>query len=206
MSLEVIDQKGKKISTVELDSNVFSGKVNKTLFYEAVKMQLANRRSGNAHTKTRSDVRGSGAKPYRQKGTGNARAGHKRSPLWRGGGTVFGPNTRDYSYSLPKKVAKAALISAIQYKANEGKLKIVDGLSFDAPKTKDALNFFNGAGLNKALLVIESADANIELSVRNLKAHNVIRAEGLNVFSILKADDVVITKGAWDKVSERVAS
>lgn len=163
MSLEVINQEGKKVSTVELDSNVFSGKVNKSLFYEAVKMQLANRRSGNAHTKTRSDVQGSGAKPYRQKGTGNARAGHKRSPIWRGGGTVFGPNKRDYSYSLPKKVAKAALITAIQYKANEGKLKIVDNLSFDAPKTKEALSFFANAGLNKALLVIETADTNIEL-------------------------------------------
>lgn len=204
MSLEVINKEGKKVSTVELDSTVFSGKVNKALFYEVIKMQLANRRSGNAHTKTRSDVRGSGAKPYRQKGTGRARAGHKRSPIWRGGGTVFGPNTRDYSYSVPKKVLKSALVAALQHKANEGKLKIVDALNFDTPKTKEANSFFTNAGLTKALLVIESADTNVELSVRNLKFHNVIRAEGLNVFDILKANDLVITKAAWEKVSERI--
>lgn len=200
MAIDILNTEGKKVTTVDLNSEVFTGKVNDALIYDMVKMQRANKRSGTASTKTRSEIQGSNAKPWKQKGTGRARAGTKKSPLWRSGGTVFGPKPRDYSYSMNKKMAKGALISAIQYKANEGQIKIFDELNFDAPKTKQAVELFEKNNISKALIVIDGENKNLELSVRNLYGSKVIRFEGLNVYDVLYAKDLVFTKSSFEKL------
>lgn len=205
MSIELLNKDGKKTSTTELNGEVFTGKVSQNLIQEVVKMQLAGRRSGNASTKTRSEIRGSNAKPWRQKGTGRARAGTKKSPLWRSGGTIFGPKPRDYSYKVPKKVAKAALRSAVQFKANEGKMKVVDSIELAEPKTKFAVEFFDNASVKGGLIVIGSDNANLTLGARNLKGFKVIKLEGLNVYDVLRFDELIMTKEAFDGLDKAVA-
>lgn len=206
MVLEINDKDGKKVSELELADEVFSGKVNEALFYETVKAQLAGRRSGTASTKIRSEVSGGGAKPWRQKGTGRARAGSNRSPLWRHGGTIFGPRPRDYSYKLPKKAMKNALLSALRLKLKEGRVKVFDSLELPEPKTKAALEVLQKAGLKSALVVLDEGAKNFKLAARNLRDFKTLDAEGLNVYDILNYDDLVITKAAFDKVEARVKS
>lgn len=205
MSIELLNKEGKKTSTVELNKEVFTGKVSETLIQEVVKMQLASRRSGNASTKGRSEVAGSNAKPWRQKGTGRARAGTKKSPLWRSGGVIFGPKPRDYSYKVPKKVAKAALRSAVQFKVNEGKMKIVESIELSEPKTKFAVEFFDKASVKGGLIVINSDNNNLTLGTRNLKDFKVIKLAGLNVYDVLRYDELVMTKEAFDNLDKIVA-
>ena len=154
---EVININNEKVSEIELNDFVFNGEVKKHLFYEIVKMQLANRRGGNASTKGRSLVRGGGAKPWRQKGTGRARAGTIRSPLWRGGGVVFGPKPRDYSYRLPKKMRKSALRSALSLKFKEGKLKILNSFELSEIKTKSFLKVMDNLNLKNVLIVTDAS-------------------------------------------------
>lgn len=203
MQIDVIDKNGTKVSRMDLNETLY-GEVKEHLFYEVVKMQLANRRSGTASTKTKGEVSGGGIKPWKQKGTGRARSGSIRSPLWRHGGTVFGPHPRDYSYKVPKKVMKEALKSALALRLKDGALKIYDTLDIDAPKTKSALEILKKAGLDNALIVIEGKNRNLELAVRNLKDFKVIAAGGLNVYDILNYDNLVITKGALEKVEASV--
>lgn len=201
---EVLNKDGQKVSEVALKAEVF-GEIKEHLFYEVVKMQLANRRSGTACTKTKGEVSGGGIKPWKQKGTGRARSGSIRSPLWRHGGTVFGPQPRDYSYKLPKKVMKDALKSAIAYRDKEGGLKVYEALELSQPKTKEALAIFNKANMTNGLVVIDGGNKNLELAVRNLKDFKVIEAKGLNVYDILNYDNLIMTKDALQKVEAMVS-
>jgi large subunit ribosomal protein L4 len=200
---DIYDQEKNRISEIDLDDKIFGAKVDKNLFHEVVKMQLANRRGGNACTKTRSEVSGGGRKPWRQKGTGRARAGSTRSPLWVGGGVVFGPKPRDYSYSLPKKVRRAALKSALSLKVKEGKLLIVENLNLEEIKTKAFVSFLKGLAVEDALIV-DSDNVNLERSARNLHTVKVLRPEGLNVYDILKYEYLLLTKQSAEKIQERL--
>ncbi len=163
-------------------------------------MQLANRRAGTASTKTRAFVSGGGVKPWKQKGTGRARSGSIRSPLWRHGGTVFGPKPRDYSYNVPKRVVKDALKSALRLKLRDGMLKIFDSIELKEPKSKLALEMLKKSDLSNALIVIDGENRNLDLAVRNLKDYKVINARGINVYDLLNYDNLVITKSALEKV------
>lgn len=200
MQIDLINIKGEKVSDLTLCPEVFEGEVKEHLFYEVVKMQLANRRLGTACTKTKGEVSGGGAKPWKQKGTGRARTGSNRNPLWKGGGTIFGPKPRDYSYKVPKKVRKEALRSALRHKVNEGTFKVFDNLNLDSPKTKKALEIFNATGVKSALVVIEPGNNNLKLAVRNIKGFKTVECGGINVFDVLKYDVLVMTKDAFEKV------
>ncbi len=200
MRVDVLDKNGSKVSELDLNDNIYSGEVKKHLFYEVVKMQLANRRSGTASTKTRAFVSGGGAKPWKQKGTGRARSGSNRSPLWRHGGTVFGPKPRDYSYSVPKKVVKEALRSALRLKLKDGLLKVLDSIDLEQPKSKAALEMLRKSAPTNALIVIDGENRNLNLAVRNLKDYKVIDARGINVYDLLDYDNLVITRSALEKV------
>lgn len=204
MNVEVLDTNGSKVSELALSDDVFNGEVKEHLFYEVVKMQLANRRSGSASTKTKGEVSGGGIKPWKQKGTGRARSGSNRSPLWRHGGTVFGPHPRDYSYKVPKKVMKEALKNALRLRLKEGRLKVLSTIDLGEPKTKSALDLLKRQGLDNALIVIDGPNRNLELAVRNLKDFQVQMAGGLNVYDILSYDNLVITRGALEKVEALV--
>jgi large subunit ribosomal protein L4 len=190
---------------VDLNPGVFGGEAKEHLFWDVVKMQLTNRRKGTVRTKTRAEVAGSGKKPYRQKGTGRARAGSITSPLWRSGGTALGPKPRDHSYKVPKKVRKAALRSALIKKQADGKLMIIESFDIAEIKTKRFLEIMNKLGLTKALIVIAEHDVNLELSARNVRAVKVLMAGGLNVFDILKFDNLVITRGALETINKALS-
>ena len=183
--IDVQNIKGKQISQVELADDVFSIPVKSSVLHEVVTMQLANRRSGTAAVKHRSDVRGSGKKLFRQKGTGRARRGNIKSPLLRGGGVVFGPDHRDYSYKPPKKVRKLALKMALSSKLRENELVVLDQFELDEIKTKIVVDVLKTLKLNNALIVTEKHNDHLELSARNLPDVKVIRSEGLNVYDIL---------------------
>lgn len=200
MNVEVLDINGTKVSEIALSEEIFGGEVKEHLFYEVVKMQLANRRSGTASTKTKGEVSGGGIKPWKQKGTGRARSGSIRSPLWRHGGTVFGPHPRDYSYKLPRKVMKDALRNALKLRACEGKMMVLDSITLAEPKTKAAVELLKRTNLVSALIVIEGENKNLELAVRNLKDFQVQKVVGLNVYDILNYDNLVITRSALEKV------
>ena len=204
MNAEILDKNGSKVSEITLNEEIFGGEVKEHLFYEVVKMQLANRRSGTASTKTKGEVSGGGIKPWKQKGTGRARSGSIRSPLWRHGGTVLGPHPRDYSYKLPRKVMKEALKNALRLRAGEGKIKVFDAINLAEPKTKAALELLKKANLANALIVIEGENRNLELAVRNLKDFQVQKVVGLNVYDILNYDNLVITRSALEKVEAMV--
>ena len=191
-----------KLAT-ELAEGIFGKEIRAHLLHQVVVMQLNNRRAGTASTKTRGLVRGSGKKPWRQKGTGRARAGSVRSPIWVGGGRVFGPLPRDYSYRLPKKARQQALLSALSLKNKEGKIVVVEDIEFTEIKTKQMVNLLQSLEVSDALLVIPSPDRSIELSARNLPGVKVIRAEGLNVYDVLRFEHLILTKGALGKIEER---
>jgi large subunit ribosomal protein L4 len=205
MQIDIVNTSGKKVSQIELNDAVFDVPQKDHLFYEVTKMQLANRRAGTASTKNRSDVRGGGAKPFKQKGTGRARQGTSRSPINRGGGVVFGPKPRDYSYKVPKKVAKGALSSALSLKAREGKLKVIESLELSEPKTKGAIELLSKIGATNVLLVIAEANRNVELATRNIKGCKTLRSSGLNVYDVLKYDNIVISREALAGIEERLA-
>jgi large subunit ribosomal protein L4 len=170
-------------------------------------MQLANRRRGTASTKRRGEVSGGGRKPWRQKGTGRARQGSTRSPLWRGGGVALGPKPRDYAYHLPKKVRRAALCSALSMKTQEGLLKVIDRLDIPAPKTRQIVAFLKDLRVEKAAIIVLADDnPNVRLAARNLPAVKVLRVEGVNIYDLLAYDYLICTKEALMKLQERVAS
>ena len=205
-TVDILNIENKKVGTADLSDGIFAGRVKENLFYETVKMQMANRRSGTASTKTRANVSGGGAKPWKQKGTGRARAGSNRSPLWRHGGIVFGPHPRDYSYKVPKKVSKAALMSCLALKVKDGKLKVLDNIPLNEPKTKNILEILKKIHSTGGLIVIDGSNQNLELSVRNLKDFKLLKVNGLNVFDLLHYDDLIITKTAVEQLEKQLMS
>ena len=197
---------GAQTGEVELNDNVFGVEVNVPVMHQAVVMQLANQRQGTHATKTRGLVRGGGKKPWKQKGTGRARAGSIRSPLWVGGGTVFGPHPRSHAIAMPRKARRLALKSALSDKVNNGELLVVDAISFEQPKTKAVVKMladFNAAE-QKALIITEG-DETVEKSARNIPGVKAIASSGLNVYDLLYHDKVFITKGAVTKIEEVLA-
>ena len=204
MQIDIVNIEGKKVGSADLADAVFGAKVKDYLLWELVKAQQAARRAGTHATKTRAHVQGGGKKPYKQKGTGNARQGSSRAPNHVGGGKVFGPKPRSYEYTVPKKVKRAALASALSLRAAEKKLVVVDKLAFDAPKTKRMAGILKTLGLAKALIVDERANGNLFKSVRNLAKAKVLAPEGLNVFDILNHSDLVIAAGAIKLIEQRV--
>ena len=204
MQIDVVNLEGKTVGQIELADEVFAAKVKEPLLWEAVKAQRAARRAGTHATKTREFVSGGGKKPYRQKGTGNARQGSSRAPNFVGGGKVFGPHPRSYAYSLPKKVKKAALASALSLRAQEKKLIIVDKFAIEAPKSKRLATVLKALGFTSALVVEAKENQNLLKSIRNLAAHTCLPPDGLNVYDILNHGGLVIAKDAIKAVEARV--
>ena len=199
----VYDMANKQVGDIELNDDIFSGEVNAGLLHQAVVMQLASQRLGTHATKTRSFVRGGGRKPWRQKGTGRARAGSTRSPLWVGGGTVFGPHPRSYAFSMPRKQRRLALKCALSDKVKSGDLIVLDTLAFEAPKTKEAVKVLAAFETpKKALFITADEVENVEKSARNIPGVKAIGAMGLNVFDILHHDKVFVTKDAVARIEE----
>jgi large subunit ribosomal protein L4 len=197
---DVFDIEKKKVAQVELNDAVFGAEINEATIHDVVKMQLASRRSGTSATKGRSDVSGGGKKPWRQKGTGRARAGTSRSPIWRGGGIVFGPQPRDYSYSVPKKVRKKALISVLSMKVKEEKMTVLKNFPMETISTKAFQKVVDLFGLKKTLFVIDQDDAVLMKSSRNLKNVKMIRSEGINVYDILNYEHLVLLEPSIKKI------
>lgn len=203
-TLALYNQSGKKVRDIEVADGLLAGPIRKSLLYYMVRNQLANRRAGTAATKTRGMTTGSTKKIYRQKGTGNARHGDIKAPIFVGGGRIFGPHPRDYSYTTPKPAKRRALQTALALKNKEGGLRVVENLGWKDIKTKQAAEFFKALESKSALLVIGAANDAVEKSVRNLKGFKVLRAEGLNVYDILKYDHLVLTEDALKAVVARV--
>ena len=204
--LSLFKQDGSQIGEIELNAAVFGVEPNEDVIFDAVIMQRASLRQGTHAVKNRSAVRGGGRKPWRQKGTGRARQGSIRSPQWVGGGTVFGPTPRSYSYKLPKKVRRLALQSVLSQKVLEGKLVVVDELSFAAPSTKEFKSVLNNLKVDaKTLLVLEGTNANAYFSARNLANVKVIDEGNVNVLDVVNYDTLVITKAALSTVEEALA-
>jgi len=199
----VYNMLGAQVGEIELNDDVFGIEPNKAVMYDFIKMQLANKRQGTSSTKTRTEVRGGGKKPWRQKGTGRARVGSSRNPVWRGGGIAFGPKPRDYSYKLPQKVRRLALKSALSSKALDNKILVVDEFSFDQPKTKVMVQALEALKVGKkTLLVTADGNANVVKSARNIEGVKPMRADFINVYDILKHDTLLMTKDAVAMVEE----
>ena len=203
---EVYNTDNKKVGEVELNDALFGLEVKKHILHDIVKMQLANRRAGTACTKTRTEVRGGGAKPYRQKGTGRARAGTNNSPLWRGGGVTFGPKPRDYSYKLPKKVRKLGLRMALSTRFSESNMLVLDGFDLVDIKTKQFVEVMKKLDIENGLIVIPGSNENLERSSRNVQGFKVIQADGLNVYDILLHRRLVLLQPCLDQLEKRLLS
>ncbi|MDE7446647.1 MAG: 50S ribosomal protein L4 [Lachnospiraceae bacterium] len=201
-NVSVYNMEGKEVGTMELNDAVFGVSVNEHLVHMAVVQHLANKRQGTQKAKTRSEVSGGGRKPWRQKGTGHARQGSTRAPQWKGGGVVFAPVPRDYSFKLNKKEKRAALKSVLTSRVQDGKLIVVDELKFDEIKTKKFKAVMDNLKVNKALVVIADADEKIVLSARNLPTVDTAQVNTMNVYDILKGDTLVLTKDAVAKIEE----
>ncbi len=198
----VYNMEGKEVGTIELNDAVFGVEVNEHLVHMAVVQQLANNRQGTQKAKTRAEVSGGGRKPWRQKGTGHARQGSTRSPQWTGGGVVFAPVPRDYSFKMNKKEKRAALKSALTSKVQDAKLIVVDELKFNEIKTKSFATVMSNLNVNKGLVVIAENDANVVLSARNMANVNTTLVNTMNVYDVMKAQTVVLTKDAVAKIEE----
>ena len=201
-NVSVYNMEGKEVGTIELNDAVFGVEVNEHLVHMAVVQQLANNRQGTQKAKTRSEVSGGGRKPWRQKGTGHARQGSTRSPQWTGGGVVFAPVPRDYSFKLNKKEKRAALKSALTSKVQDSKLIVVDELKFDEIKTKNFVNVMNNLKVEKGLVVIADNDANVVMSAKNVADVNTTLVNTINTYDVMKAQTVVLTKDAVAKIEE----
>ena len=201
-NVSVYNMEGKEVGTIELNDAVFGAKINEHLVHMAVVQHLANKRQGTQKAKTRSEVSGGGRKPWRQKGTGHARQGSIRAPQWTGGGVVFAPVPRDYSFKLNKKEKRAALKSALTSKVQDSKLIVVDELKFDEIKTKNFTNVMNNLKVEKGLVVIAENDANVVMSARNVADINTTLVNTINVYDVMKANTVVLTKDAVAKIEE----
>jgi len=203
IDLSVQNIKGENVGEVSLRDNIFNAKINKYLIHQVVKRYLANKRRGTASTKNRSEVRGGGAKPWKQKGTGRARAGTNRSPIWVGGGTAFGPAPRDYSFSLPKKIKNAALKSVLSDKFENKEIIIIDELSLKENKTSKMVEILkNLQAFKKPLIITEKEDSIIALSVKNIKGAKVLPVSKINTYDLINQKKIIITKKALQKIEE----
>ncbi len=202
-NVSVYNMEGSEVGKMELNDNVFAAKVNEHLMHMAVVLQLANKRQGTQKAKTRSEVRGGGRKPWRQKGTGHARQGSTRAPQWTGGGVVFAPTPRDYSFKMNKKEKVGAMKSALTSRVNEEKFLVLDSLKFDEIKTKKMVSVLDALKVNKALVILDGEDnENVALSARNIAGVRVVATNAISVYDILKYETVVTTKRAVSKIEE----
>ena len=201
-NVSVYNIEGKEVGTIDLNDAVFGVEVNEHLVHMAVVSQLANKRQGTQKAKTRSEVSGGGRKPWRQKGTGHARQGSTRAPQWTGGGVVFAPTPRDYSFKLNKKERRAALKSALTSRVEEKKFIVVDEINFDEIKTKKFQDVLNNLSVSKALVVLEDGNKNVELSARNIADVKTAKTNTINVYDILKYNTVIATKAAVQAIEE----
>ena len=201
-NVSVYNIEGKEVGTIDLNDAVFGVEINEHLVHMAVVNQLANKRQGTQKAKTRSEVSGGGRKPWRQKGTGHARQGSTRSPQWTGGGVVFAPTPRDYSFKLNKKEKRAALKSALTSRVEENKFIVIDELKFDEIKTKKFQAVLNNLNVNKALVVLEDGNTNVEISAKNIPDVKTAHTNTINVFDILKYNTVIATKAAVATIEE----
>ena len=206
-TIDVVNLENKKAGSVDLSSAVFESEVRPHLYHAEVRRQLAERRAGTHSTKNRALVSGGGAKPYKQKGTGRARQGTTRAPQFQGGGVVFGPVPRGYSHKLPKKMRRAALLSALSQRAQEAAMTVVDDLQIEGFKTKRMVEILSSLGLagETVLVVIDGANPTVEASARNLPGVGVVRSEGLNVHDLLRHQKVLFTQAALEQVQTRLA-
>ena len=201
-NVTVYNIEGKEVGTIELNDAVFGVEVNEHLVHMAVVSQLANNRQGTQKAKTRSEVSGGGKKPWRQKGTGHARQGSTRSPQWTGGGVVFAPTPREYSFKMNKKEKRAALKSVLSAKVAENKFIVVDEIKFEEIKTKNMANVLKNLDVNKALVVLEDGNVNAEISARNIADVKTAKTNTINVYDILKYNTVIATKAAVETIQE----
>ena len=202
--VDVLNSKAEKVSQTDLADTIFNVPLKPNVLHEVVTMQLASRRSGSASVKHRSDVKGSGRKLFRQKGTGRARRGDIKAPLLRGGGSVFGPDPRSYAYKVPKKVRRMALKMALSSKLSEDSLVVLDELDFDKIKTKEFIKVMNALNMNNALFITDKKNENLELSARNVPDVKVLRIEGLNVYDILKYKSLVLLESSIKSIEGRL--
>lgn len=202
MEISVYSKQGEKVDSVRLDEKKFGMPIRTALLRDTIAMYEANRRQGTASTKTKAEVAGGGKKPWTQKHTGRARAGSIRSPLWKGGGIVFGPKPRDYSYTIPKKARKSALYSAIAVRARDNELIIVNDFQFDVPKTKEMASALRALGVNgeSCLIVLPQPNENIWKSARNIPYVKVMTSSSLNAYEVLKPKKVLLMRGALEKI------
>ncbi len=203
-TVDVYNMAGVKVREIDLNDTVFGSEVKPYLLHEAVVWQQANRRAGTAKTKTRSEVSGGGKKPWRQKGTGRARAGTNRSPIWRGGGVIFGPNSRSYAKKLPKKVRANALRSALSMKVGENVFKVVDAITLEQPRTKLFAQALGALGMENSLVVMGSMSRDMGLASRNHAKSKMLDVKGLNVYDILKYKGLVMDLEAVEYIQERL--
>ena len=201
-NVSVFNMEGKEVSTLELNDAVFAAPINEHLVHMAVVQQLANKRQGTQSAKTRSEVSGGGKKPWRQKGTGHARQGSTRAPQWTGGGVVFAPKPRDYSFKMNRKEKNAAIKSVLTSKVNESKFIVLDELKLEGIKTKEVASMLKNLNVEKALIVTADKDENVVLSARNIPTVRTALTNTINVYDILKYDTVVVTKDAVAKIEE----
>lgn len=195
-AVDVFNCRAEKVSQAELVDTIFNVPVKSNILHEVVTMQLANRRKGSAAVKHRGDIRGSRRKLFRQKGTGRARRGDIKSPLLRGGGSVFGPDPRSYSYKVPKKIKRLAIKMALSHKLKEDRLVVLDKFDFDKIKTKEFLKIMDALNIQNALIITEKKDENLELSARNVPRIKILKVEGMNVYDILKYENTVLLESS----------
>ncbi len=201
----LLDAKGKKGGELELNSKIFTGEFNTAVIHQLVKAYLANKRAGTASTKQRDDVRGGGKKPWRQKGTGRARVGSSRNPLWRGGGVAFGPHPRDFSETISKKLKRSGLKHSLNSKLQDKSFYVIEDISVSEPKTKDFLKVYNNTKLTgSTLLAVDKKDSNLNLSSRNVNKVTVVLYSDLNAYDVMKNKNFLITKKGVDMLSERL--
>ncbi|RME81722.1 MAG: 50S ribosomal protein L4 [Caldilineae bacterium] len=206
MQVSLRNMQGAEVGTVELPDSIFGAEINTAVMHQALVRQLANQRLGTHKTKTRSEVRGGGRKPWRQKGTGRARQGSIRAPHWRGGGTVFGPQPRSYRKKMPRKMRRLALRSALSAKARERQVVVLDELRFEAPRTRDMAAMLEALGVERsALLLLPQADANVELSANNLPYAKTLRANYLNVRDLLGYETLIMPQEAIEVIASFLA-
>ena len=201
-NVSVYNIEGKEVGTIELNDAIFGVEVNEHLVHMAVVSQLANKRQGTQKAKTRSEVSGGGRKPWRQKGTGHARQGSTRAPQWTGGGVVFAPVPRDYSFKMNKREKRAALKSALTSRVEENKFIVIDEINFEEAKTKNFANILKNLDVSKALVVLEDDNKNAELSARNIADVKTAKTNTINVYDILKYNTVITTKAVVAKIEE----
>jgi large subunit ribosomal protein L4 len=204
-NIVVYNKEGKQIEKIELNRDIFNGEVNSRLLYQVVKMYQNNRRQGTASTKTRAEVSGGGRKPWRQKGTGRARVGSIRSPLWRGGGVVFGPHPREFNYSLSKKVRLGALKSSINARVNSKDVIIIDQIKLDNLKTREVIKILDSLRVKqKVLIVLDPKEQNISRAVKNIPFVHAVRSSDLTAFDVLNFKKIILTKAAFKGLIHRL--